>query len=103
MSTPTIPGIGKVLDFQEAKARLLNLRPNSPAPSEALSEAVERFAFSRLPRRERIAKTIEPWISREVDSSYSWKAYLPLADIIEKALSSDFTEVPSAVQANQES
>ena len=108
MSTPTTPGTGKVLDFQEAKARLLNPRQNSPAPSEALSSAVERFTFSRLPQVERIARTVAT-LSLQPDQ---WGVFMRLAEMMVPYVDSGFTvlpkcvtleEVNDAVQTDQES
>ena len=75
-----------VIDFQLAKEALFH--PKAPVSAD-LTAAVETFAFSRLPKRERIARILFALIG---DLEDCWQDFLGTADNLAPYAEKDFME-----------
>lgn len=61
--------MGQVIDFGQAKDRILGKTPEAAAPE--LDSALEHFSFSRLPERERIAQTIVKILYQQAEEAFA--------------------------------
>ena len=102
--------MGKLVEFQKAKDRILgqSTQQINPQSNPDLEKQLEKFSFSRLPKRERIAQILVQSLSAQVtfiptsDTPENAVPYLlsvsgvvdflAVADLIEKYAPRDFTE-----------
>lgn len=85
----------QVIDFQEAKERILGrgTKDETAAVTPALSNALEVFSFSRLPKRERILRTVTTALNSG-GFTLTAEALTHLIDQIEPSLPNDIFSKP---------
>lgn len=97
--------MGELIEFQKAKDRILGtgvvVSPTSP---EELNRAIEKFSFSKLPKRERIAQILVQALSAQATFGSSADAipyvlkiagevdFLAVADLIDKYAVGNFAD-----------
>lgn len=82
--------MGEVVEFSSVKARILGT--GGPEPKNAsMNAALEHFSFSRLPRAERIARTLVQAATEGFGDPLLWETWLKLAERIEPYVNDNFT------------
>ena len=85
--------MGILIDFQEAKDRLLNPKSaNTTSTPQELQEAVEKFAYSQIPKTTRIAMTLAGLFSAGAEPVFSNipENYADMANELMLYIDSDF-------------
>jgi len=86
--------MGILVDFQEAKEKLLHQTKSADtiATPQLLQEAVETFAFSQLPKRERLAIILAGIFNEGNEPVFTDvpEHYLDIADKLALYIASDF-------------